>query len=108
MNLSDLKIKLGVENGTVNNGQVNISTGTLTDNINTLIEYCYDNLSIVIDNAQFVSEDAATNTIVIKGQSNFLGIKNLAVETQFSVDGKGDAQVFLKYSLLGEMPGPLF
>jgi hypothetical protein len=107
MNLSDLKIKLGVENGAVTNGQVNISTGTLTDNINTLIEYCYyDNQPIVIDNVQYVSEDASTNTITIKGQSNFLEIPDLPVEAQFSVDGNGDAQVFLKYSLLGEMPGP--
>lgn len=106
MNLSDLKNKLGVVNGAVTNGQVNISTGTLTDNIDTLIEYCYDNQPIVINNTQYVSEDAATNTIIIKGQSNFLDITNLPVEARFSVDSNGDAQVFLKYTLLGEMPGP--
>src|ERR1043165_908003 len=106
MDFTALKNSLGLENSALKSDQVVIATSSLTDNLNTLLEYCYDNQPIVIEHAQFVAEDAAGNALTIKGQANFLRISGLETEVRFSIDDQGQVQLFLKYSLIGSQPSP--
>lgn len=102
MNFTDLKNKLGVENGQLMSQVVSISSGTLTSNIDELLIYCYDGQPFVVNNAQFVSEDDSTSTVVIKGTSNFLDVKGLSVTITFTVDTARQVQIAAKYSVIGD------
>lgn len=106
MKFSDLKNALGISGSSLSNNRITITTGSLTPNIDTLIEYCFDNVSVVLDNSQLVSVDETNGIIVINSKSNFLNVSSLPLRATFSVDDKGNVQVFFKYSLLGSAPGP--
>lgn len=105
MDFSELKTILGIENNTITSGVITIPANTLSDNINTLIEYCYDNQPIVINNAQFVSENASNNALIIRGKSSFLEVVDLDIEAKFEIDNQGEVQLAFKYLLIGEIPG---
>jgi hypothetical protein len=105
MNLLELKSSLGIQNQTILNGTVTLSAHTLTENINSIIEYCYGNQSIVITNAHYISEDADHQTLTISGKSSFFEVVDLDVEARFWIDDRGEVQLSLKYLLRGEMPG---
>jgi hypothetical protein len=106
MNISELKSALGIENDKLKNNTIAIDRNSLTDNINDIVNYCYGNTPIVINNAQFIKEDSTTNSVFLKGTSNFLGITDLEVNAQFSVDKSNLVQVFFKYTVLDNNPGP--
>ncbi|WP_424101158.1 hypothetical protein [Moorena producens] len=105
MNFSELKTALGIENHTIPNDNVTISKTKFTENIDTLIEYCYENQFIVISNAQYVSENTSNNTVTISGKSSFIEVVDLDVEAQFWIDEQDEVQLSFKYLLRGEMPG---
>lgn len=104
MKLAELKTALGIADGKVAGGQITISTNTLTKNLNDVLKYCYDNQPIVIDNAGVVSEDATTNTLTLQGTGNLLNVADLPVSAVFSLDAQGQAQLFIRYELIGDMP----
>ena len=104
MNLHELKIALGIVNNKTTNSQVTITTNTLTDNINEVLLYCYDNQPIVIDQALYVDSESTQSTIVIKGVSDFLKVPNLTVEAHFSIDANQEIQIFIKYLVLNDSP----
>jgi hypothetical protein len=101
MNLQELKNAL-----TITGQNVTIAKDTLTPNISDLIDRCYLGQPILITGAQPGPGDGQNETIVIQGRSSFLNILNLPVVAQFSLDSDGNAQVFMKYALLGPNPGP--
>ena len=68
MKYSELQNALGIKDSSVKNNQIQISSRTLTENIGELIEYCYDNQTVVIDNVKVVSEK--NEVIVITNTEN--------------------------------------
>ena len=103
MQLADLKSKLGIVNNTVQSGQILITTGLLSENINELIKYCYDYNPILIKHAQYVSED--DTSVTVRGNSDFLNIPGLDVVARFFIDEE-EPQLCLKYTLLPDVPPP--
>lgn len=83
-----------------------IRTGTLTPNIDALIASSYVGQPIVISGAVPGPSDGQNETVVIKGKSSFLNVADLPIVASFIVDQDGNAQAFLKYPLLGDLPGP--
>lgn len=106
MDFSELKERLGIENGVLTNDEVTIAGDTLTSNLDELIEYCYDNQPIVIRSAEYVSEDPVSKRVTIRGQSNFLNVPQLETEVRFSIDAQGQVQLLLKYTLIESEPRP--
>ncbi|NEP55875.1 MAG: hypothetical protein F6K31_02480 [Symploca sp. SIO2G7] len=105
MNFSELKDALGIEGDSIPSNVVNISTNTLTKNINVLIEYCYNNQPIVINHAEYVSEDTSEQRLIIKGKSSFLEVADLDIEAQFWIDEQNQIQLTFKYLLIEGEPG---
>lgn len=106
MNFSELKSALGIEDSKLENNTITINRNTLTDNINDIINYCYGNTPVVINNAQFIKEDPTTSSVFLKGTSNFLEVPDLEFNAQFSVDKSNLVQIFFKYTVLDNNPGP--
>ena len=104
MKFTDLETSLGIKGDTLTKKQINISTNSLTKNINDVLKYCYNDTSIVISSATLTSHDVDSNTIVISGISNFLNVKNLNTQATFTLDNKGLVQILVKYTLIEGEP----
>jgi hypothetical protein len=101
MNFQELKNAVNITGG-----KLAISRDTLTSNIRSLIDRCYAGQPIVITGAEPGPGDGENGAIVIQGQATFLNVQNLPVVASFWLDTSGNAQLLLKYGLLGGNPGP--
>jgi len=101
MNFAQLRDALKIEGG-----KVIIAANTLTPNIANLLSSSNSDQPIVLTNATAGAGDGQNETVVIKGNSSFLNVADLPVEARATLDKDGNAQLFLKYTLRGEMPGP--
>ncbi|MEM9686421.1 MAG: hypothetical protein AAF934_05805 [Bacteroidota bacterium] len=79
-------------------GTLTIASGDLTTTIDELIEYCYDDVAIVINNATKV-EDPVNEITTVTGDSDYLNATGMSVTATFSVDVNGDVQVACIYTL---------
>lgn len=90
----------------INNGNVTLSRGTLGNSLDDFLEAYYQNQPLVISNAALVAEDGAGDTVVVTGQSTFLGVANLPVTARISLDASGAPQARFAYKLRETRPGP--
>lgn len=88
----------------IDNGKVTIGVGTLTPNIDALIQEVYGGNAIVLDQAAPASGSVDGSVLVLSGQSSLLNAENVGVLASFLVDGSGNAQALLKYTLIGDQP----
>lgn len=94
MNYTQLRNALKLDGGSLT-----VSANTLTPSIAALLAECNVGQPLIITNASAGPGDDVNETVVIRGQSNFLNVVNLPVEVRGTIDRDGNAQIFLKYSL---------
>ncbi len=90
----------------ISNGQAIVAPDSLTANLADFWSGCYAGQPIVITQATPGPDDDRNETVVICGKSSFLQMADLPVELRATVDAGGNAQLVLKYTLLGATPGP--
>ncbi len=99
MNYADLRQRLKIHNG-----EVTVSSETLTSSINDfLIRYC-NGQPIVITAAAPGPDDGQNDTVVIRGTASFLNMPDLPVELRADVDSGDQVRLSLRYTVLTETP----
>jgi hypothetical protein len=85
-------------------GKVTIGIGTLTPNIDKLINDVYGGNPIVLSEAAPADGNADGSVVAIGGRSSLLNAENVGVGATFVVDESGNAQALLRYTLIDGQP----
>ena len=101
MNEHDLRKALAIVGG-----RVRIATDTLTPNVAALLRTTYGGAPIAIEAAHPGPGDGSNGAVVVRGTSTFLNVKDAPVELHAHVDSAGNAQLLLKYDVLGDRSAP--
>lgn len=90
-----------VEQLTPKNGQVNLTTGKLTDAFDAFLKLIYfkEGNSIAIDQASIETNDTL-QLATISGTSSFLDVPNMPLVATFTIDAAGEIRAVLKYSII--------
>ena len=105
MTFSDLKSILGIVDGQLGQNQLTISKGTVSNNIDEIIHYCYQDQPIQLNGLSLVAIDENNRLVKLQGQGNLLSVPNLEVEATFWVDDSEAFQMTVQYKVLGSMSG---
>ncbi len=87
----------------INNETLTIDS-SLGQSLNWLMNECYGNIPIIINDAQLTNKDEAGKWIEVEGISSFLNYANIPVTARLELDTNGNIQLLIKYLLIDATP----